>query len=167
LAAIALPRDIFIFHWLFLFMLGMAVFLHHAGHIGAVGFSATLLLAAGGACYTLGPLVGGVGAAAAASLALLRINNPILTYLGKISYSLYLIHVPVGMKLINLGSRLHTGTLGKFAILAAALAITIGAAHLLCLLVEEPARKWSAAIKYRACGHGGHAEPTPIPSPMS
>lgn len=69
-------------------------------------------------------------------------------YLGKISYSLYLLHIPIGMSLINLGYRVsgnHPGFSLVWFLLA--FVISIVAAHLSYKLVEKPSINFSKTIK--------------------
>ena len=71
-----------------------------------------------------------------------------LRYLGRISYSLFLIHYPSGWLVTNLGYRI-TGDHPHAAVLWLALAIlaSIGAAHVLHVFVEMPASKLAARLK--------------------
>jgi peptidoglycan/LPS O-acetylase OafA/YrhL len=168
LAAALVPQGVFIFHWIFLFLMGMLVFQYQVGLVGRRGFWVALALLVAGTCYILGPLVSAVGVGAALTIAFVRVTNRVLVFLGAISYSLYLIHVPVGAKAVNLGVRFVTGMPAKLALLAAGLALSIAAAYVLYRFVEKPAQKWSSAIRYRK-----HllVEPTPqtlgTPSPKA
>ena len=72
-----------------------------------------------------------------------------LSWTGTLSYSLYLLHVPVGGRVMNLGARFVSGTLGQVFILAMALLLSFIAAWLLHRLVEKPSQAWSARIKFR------------------
>ena len=73
-----------------------------------------------------------------------------LTWLGLISYSLYLMHVPIGAKIIDLGARFTDGGIGAILVLAAATGGSIVAAWVLYRSVELPSRRLSARISYRA-----------------
>jgi peptidoglycan/LPS O-acetylase OafA/YrhL len=71
----------------------------------------------------------------------------VLQYLGRISYSLYLVHMLVGTPLVRFGLR-HLPGNGKgfgpaMILIALALAVSIAAAHVLYVLVERPAVRWS------------------------
>src|SRR5262249_47300414 len=57
---------------------------------------------------------------------------------GAISYSLYLVHVPIGGRVVNLGRRVVDGPLQEFFLSLFALAITIGFAAIFYLIVEKP-----------------------------
>jgi peptidoglycan/LPS O-acetylase OafA/YrhL len=68
-------------------------------------------------------------------------------YLGRISYSLYLVHMLVGTPLVRFGLR-HlpghgTGFGPAMLLIAVALAVSIAAAHILYIAIERPAVRWS------------------------
>lgn len=70
-------------------------------------------------------------------------------YLGKISYSLYLVHMLVGTPLVRLGIR-HLGkmTFGTAtALIILAVAGSVAAAHVMYVLVERPAVRWSHRLR--------------------
>ena len=93
--------------------------------------------------YTLAGLVGVAG------IAFLQIRNPVLIFLGTISYSLYLVHPPVTKIVFTLGRSHAQSTLQRTLLILCALAASIFAAWVSYLLVEKPAQKWSASFKYR------------------
>lgn len=70
-----------------------------------------------------------------------------LTGLGAISYSLYLLHVPIGGRIVNLGGRFVSGDLSELVLSLAALALSVLAAVVFWKLVENPAA--AAARKMR------------------
>lgn len=75
-------------------------------------------------------------------LLLLRINLKLsipLAFLGTISYSLYLIHVPIGGRIVNLGSRLGSGPIFEVALSLSALVVCLVFSWLFWRLVEKPA----------------------------
>jgi peptidoglycan/LPS O-acetylase OafA/YrhL len=70
-------------------------------------------------------------------------------YLGRISYSLYLVHMLVGTPLVRFGLR-HLGTMsfGKAMVLMVLMvAVSVGAAHVLYVVVERPAMRWSRRLR--------------------
>ena len=69
-------------------------------------------------------------------------------WLGKISYSLYLVHVPIGGRIVNLGNRYADGEIGRWCVFAAAMASSVLAAWLLWFTVERASIAWSSRIKY-------------------
>jgi peptidoglycan/LPS O-acetylase OafA/YrhL len=152
LAALAflIPDDQFLFHWLFLFMLGMTAFQLRAGIIGRWQFFAWNVLLGIGAWQVGGGIIAATGIATALLIGLFEADlNSVLLFFGHISYSLYLLHVPIGGRVVNLSLRYVHTLPGKVGVLAAALAATVAAAWLLYRYVERPAQQWSSRIRYR------------------
>ncbi len=75
-------------------------------------------------------------------------NSKVLNFLGDISYSLYLIHVPIGGRIINLGVRYADQLYEKIIFIALALFISIVFSYILYRLTELPTKKLSSSIKY-------------------
>ncbi len=78
-----------------------------------------------------------------------------LQYLGKISYSLYLIHYAVSHVVTHVGWALLGGSPSPpqaAACLAVALASSIAAAHVLYVCVEVPSTRWAARLKPATSG---------------
>jgi peptidoglycan/LPS O-acetylase OafA/YrhL len=72
-----------------------------------------------------------------------------LMFLGTISYSLYLIHTPVGTDgLINFFQNLITDPTNRIWLAIAVFPVTIGAAWVFHVLIEKPVIRWSRAVKY-------------------
>lgn len=73
-----------------------------------------------------------------------------LQYVGRISYSLYLIHYAVNHLVVELGFRLydHDPT-AEVLWLVISLLLSLGAAQLMYAWVEAPSMRWSARIKAR------------------
>ena len=69
------------------------------------------------------------------------IPGKVLSYLGTVSYSLYLTHVPIGGRVINLAARFVHGQLEHLCASGLALAIALAFAHLFYLSVERPAQR--------------------------
>lgn len=61
-----------------------------------------------------------------------------LMFLGGISYSLYITHVPVGGRVVNLGSRIVDGEVGRLLLSLLALAICLAFAWGFHRLIERP-----------------------------
>lgn len=147
--ALLLPQWQFLLHYLFLFMLGMLSFQTHAGLLRSDQFLLWLLPLALGAWLTVGDLHAGVGALTSLVIAFARFKSPLLQALGTVSYSLYLIHVPTGLRCVNLGGRFVDGTAQSIALIAFALAASVLLAWGLYVFVEKPARHWSSRVRYR------------------
>lgn len=138
------PR--FVFAYLPFFALGMIAFLRRAHREPLMG--TVWLAAAAGVLLALqrSPLESIVAVIAAGLLACAPEDLPIgrpLRWLGAISYSLYLVHVPVGGRVVNLGERLALPPAGDAACLALALAASLAAAWAFHRLIEAPSLRWS------------------------
>jgi peptidoglycan/LPS O-acetylase OafA/YrhL len=141
---------LFLSHW-YLFMLGTAVGLAIRGNnVGAVVLGAASLA---GALFQVREVGPGVAIATAALLYLLhtrgKLANPLggrlLQYLGKISYSLYLIHPVIGNRgcrwLVTRFPEASRSLPFLLAGMVLACVASVVAAHLLWRIVERPAQE--------------------------
>jgi peptidoglycan/LPS O-acetylase OafA/YrhL len=151
----ACRADVYLFHYSFLFMLGMATFHFRSGLANRRLFLALVAMMGVGTWLTLGRGYAAVGVGTALIIGFAEIRGRrALRFLGDISYSLYLLHAPIGMRIIALSMEHATSMAEKVAVLGAALAASIGAATLLHRWVEKPAQKWSSGIRFqRESGH--------------
>lgn len=88
---------------------------------------------------SIAPWIVGSGVALALAFAAQRPAPRALLALGAVSYSLYLVHVPIGGRVVNLLGRLDPGPLGSIAVVACALLLSGLAAWALWRFVERPA----------------------------
>jgi peptidoglycan/LPS O-acetylase OafA/YrhL len=139
----------FIFRHLYLFMIGMLTFQYHSGLLSKRSYLLTFPLMFAGMYYTLGQLIAAAGVATAASIAFIKIKGGVLRFFGDISYSLYLLHLPVGATLIIIFVKSATSMTSKVFLLIAATGLSIAASYVLYRLVERPSQKLSSAISYR------------------
>jgi len=161
--AFVFPADRLVFHWLFLFLYGISTFQFKAGYTGRTEYFVCITAIFAGAWVSYGALIGCLALLTALSIAFIRVVRfgP-LAFLGSISYFLYLLHVPIGGRIINLGSRFAHGPSARLLVVFIAASITILTSWLFFLLVERPAQRWSAAITYRRkTGASGFASADP------
>lgn len=159
--AIVVKYPNLIFHFAFLFSMGIAVFRYKAGMLRWQTLL-VLFLGLGVASYfQSGLLITAAGLFAAIVIAFINIKNRLLAYLGLISYSLYLVHVPIGGRIVNFGERLHLNGPGQALILFVALTSVLMAAVVFYHLVEKPAQRWSSAIKIRPVSLSLDQKPLP------
>lgn len=144
-----MPDRAFVFHYLGPFVLGILTF---QKYVGLTSVRCYLLVLPIVLAITLASLSIASAVAAlitALIIAFLRIPRVApLVFLGGISYSLYLVHLPIGGRVVNLGARFAHTTAMQIIVLAAAIAISIFAAYLMHRFVERPALKWSASLDY-------------------
>lgn len=72
-----------------------------------------------------------------------------LSFIGKMSYSIYLIHPLIGASFINILSHYVTNGLGKAVIISGGLLVTLISAYFMFLLIEKPSQKLSSSLKYQ------------------
>lgn len=70
----------------------------------------------------------------------------ILSFLGAISYSLYLLHVPIGGRVVNIGRRFIDGPVQEILLSLVALAVSLIVAAIFWKYVEEPAKRASKRV---------------------
>jgi len=141
------PRAIFLY--LPCFAVGFAVFLYRSKRVGFAAFMALVVLFIGLAAFNIDiPYAIATAFAAGAILAPLRRPLPVLSGLGAISYSLYLIHLPVVARISNLSMRLPWSWNQTLAAVAA-VAASLLAAIALWYLAERPAHAWARRIAVR------------------
>ncbi len=138
----------FLFHYLFLFMLGIWTFQMYVGIVGRRLYLPGLLVLGLGTFFTLGFPAALVGVAAALIIVYVKINTRLLSLLGAISYSLYLIHLPIKKFVFLSGAELTDHQWMHLLCVVVSLAISMLAAYLLYRYVERPSQEWSARISY-------------------
>ncbi len=153
-------EGVFLFKYLPLFVLGILAYQARARSIAAplhglltgvallatsfrAGLPATLAGALAAACITLFAVHG-----AAPSLERRRWMRA-LTWAGSVSYSLYLVHVPVGGRVVNLGVRLAGNGASRVGVLLGAVGASFLAAWALHRFVERPSQRLSAALSFQ------------------
>jgi len=75
-------------------------------------------------------------------------NDKISKFLGNISYSLYLVHIPVGGRMINICETLFQSEQIRSIFVFVALAVSIFAAWIFFMLIEKPAMNLAKKIGY-------------------
>lgn len=70
-----------------------------------------------------------------------------LAWLGSISYSLYLVHVPIGGRVVNFGKRFIEGQPLELMLSLAGLAVSIGFAWLFFRTIERPAHMLARLVR--------------------
>lgn len=143
-------NGIWITHWLFFFMLGIALYQYRIKLINILELRFLTV-----ACFVGASINAGIESAIAGLFTSIAIHygdgvqNRILTRLGTISYSLYLIHFPVLGRTINLLTRYTQSTAGAFIVCGIALILSVFAAIAFYFMIERPAKQWAAQVRYK------------------
>jgi len=99
--------------------------------------------------FTTGFLIAFVALATAAAIALTSSQRRFwFASIGTISYSLYLLHVPIGGRIVNLGARFAQGLPSQMLVLFTATIASLGSAYLMYVSIERPVQRWAASFKY-------------------
>ncbi len=133
------------------FLLGIVTFQFRSGLLPKGQYFATLAVATLDLGYVLGPAIAVASLSAALLIAYadrlrLPLQSRFLLWLGSISYSLYLIHVPIGGRVVNLAHRMPQTWWMQSAEAIAALCASLVAAAVLYRLVEKPSREFASRV---------------------
>jgi peptidoglycan/LPS O-acetylase OafA/YrhL len=121
------------------FAVGVVTFAMLSGRLSKPAYSSMLAAVGTGLLFTrdLGVMLATVLPAIA--IATVRMpRNAALAWLGATSYSIYLLHFPIGARVVNLASSLGGSAGLELLAVAAGLAATIMAAWALYVLLEQP-----------------------------
>ncbi|HWB12072.1 MAG TPA: acyltransferase [Gemmataceae bacterium] len=135
-------------HWLPLFAIGMLTFQFYVGKLSGLWYTLLLCLISFISFWIVGSQQTAVGLATAvtmvgvASREVTRFLRPV-AFLGTISYSLYLLHVPIGGRVINLASRLPESPAIRYSAIAAAFGTSIAAAFVFWFFIERRSQLWA------------------------
>ncbi|MCX7386126.1 MAG: acyltransferase [Planctomycetales bacterium] len=140
-------------HWLPLFALGMVGFQFYVGLLAWRSFLPIFVL-----CVAISQVVVGteetVVGLLTVGLIIVTRDRPVpkllkpLSFLGTISYSLYLLHEPVGNRIFNLAGRLPESIVRPLPVLIAGLGGSILIAYGFWRIVEEPSQRWAKMSKW-------------------
>jgi peptidoglycan/LPS O-acetylase OafA/YrhL len=135
--------------WLPVFLLGILMFLYHADIINGREFYITLSVVLlisivkyplGSVIYSIVPLL--------AIISYRNVKFPFFHYVGKFSYSIYLLHPLIATTYINVLSHYVSSPTGKFLLIISGIGITLVSAWISYLVIEGPSKRLSAGITY-------------------
>lgn len=130
----------------------------HAGTLPAAWFWPLFVTVGTVGVWLVGALRAAVGTGPRLALLLVWTSVPrALTGLGAISYSLYLVHVPAGGRVVNLGARLPDHVVVHLGVLTAAVFASLATAIAFWWAVERPSQKPYSQLRYRPPRVGSHA----------
>ena len=139
--------QVLFFKYSSLFCVGMMAFYYHTKMIGRAEFllSSTVLLLFCHLQLGVLPMIAGL---VTLLILFVPLKLRVLEFLGMISYSLYLIHIPVGGRIINLSTNFVEQELARSFVALGAVGVSVGISYLFFRLIETPSIKLSKAIKY-------------------
>lgn len=141
---------LYVFSYMPLFVMGIAVAAYKTGRMNQlllwiVLATAVTVSLVRGQPYAM-PLTGFI---TALLICYAEFKSRVTDFLGKISFSLYLLHVPIGGRIINLGGRYADTAWKVWAVLLVALLVTLIASWVFYKLVEYPSQLLSKKITYK------------------
>jgi peptidoglycan/LPS O-acetylase OafA/YrhL len=125
-------------------MLGIVTFQRYAQIIQNKIYVPAFVVIAAGIFFTLGFPITIVAVTSAVVILKVRLKSRPLKFFGNISYSLYLLHLPIGLRVLRVSST-H-----PYAVAALAVCASIVGAYVLYRLVERPAQWWAARFHYKS-----------------
>jgi peptidoglycan/LPS O-acetylase OafA/YrhL len=152
-ALLALPfivrSNVLVFHYLGLFLFGIAAFQFRAGLIGRETLMLFMLGSGISVWITHDQLTALIGLATSALiLANVNLGMKPLLMLGAISYSLYLVHVPIGGRVVNFGKRYIESQSGEAILSIAGVLVSILTAYVFYRLIEMPTQELASKFRY-------------------
>jgi len=149
LTAFINQSDVFVFKYLCLFAVGIVTFQYFVRIINIREYALLLAVTSFLLFQSLGEVITVVGVLTALVIAFVRIKKiKIVTFFGAISYSLYLVHYPIGGRVISLGKRFATTNVEYFVVSLCGFLLSISFAYFFFRFIEKPAQEWSSRIKY-------------------
>jgi peptidoglycan/LPS O-acetylase OafA/YrhL len=144
-----LPHENFLPFWLPLFAIGILLFLYKSSKISLAEF----LIASFVFVVHLYLFNSNVAAFIAIASILLIVflfgySNRFLAFLGKFSYSVYLIHPLLGATLVNVLSHYISGPFNKFLLVSGGMLVTAAGSYIMYRLIEMPSKKLSSKLGY-------------------
>lgn len=137
-----------VFQYLPFFVMGISYSLLRCGVYSNIEFGFFFAVAVILGLYIHGPILVGLGLITVAAIAFIHNVPRWLTWLGHISYSLYLLHIPIGGRIVNITEVLTKSVNLRLIVAFVALAVCIFCAYLFNRLVERPSQKLSKKISY-------------------
>lgn len=138
-----------IFNYLLLFIVGILLFQFHVGYLTKKEFGLLLLLTLillyvkFDKRYLVAALLPYF------FITYFEFHDRVSKFLGNISYSLYLVHIPIGGRIINLCENFIQDELIRSIFVFVALAVSIFAAWIFFLIIERPFMMISKRITYK------------------
>jgi len=138
----------FIFTFSAFFLIGILLFQYFSGIIGRTEFLIMEVVSLGLAAYRFGWVLMGISLATVLVIRFVREAPRPLLYLGTISYSLYLVHVPIGGRIINISEVLIKNPRMREVMVLVTIAICLVAASVYYRAVEKFFKQAAGAIRY-------------------
>jgi peptidoglycan/LPS O-acetylase OafA/YrhL len=143
------PKEQLVLHIVPVFLIGVFVFQYRVGLSSVWRMLVSIAAMFALMKVPIGMPVASLSAATGLVIAFITLDNRLFGWLGEVSYSLYLLHIPIGLRFIDFTSRLPYS--GSYLILLDLLAVGVSlwASHRFFKRIEGPSQRWSSAIKIK------------------
>ena len=141
-----LPQGTFLPHSWPAFLMGIAGFRYVTRHAGLWETAAVVTLSFVWGYQVLGAVPAVVGLLTVVAILLIQVRSAITDWLGDISYSLYLLHFPIGVRFVALLRPHVHSTIEAFGLALAGTMVSCLSASVLYRLVELPSQKLASRI---------------------
>ena len=150
LPVLLLPGSTFLFSNAFLFLTGIVTFQWYVGLIKRFEYFALIVVFAVCGAFSLNWLAAVVGVATISAINLLKNGNASLASVGKVSYSVYLLHGSIGSFVLYglLAYVVGDSQIEKAFAVLFSIGVSLGAAALSYKFIEKPAMQYSGALEY-------------------
>ncbi|HEX8688254.1 MAG TPA: acyltransferase family protein, partial [Pyrinomonadaceae bacterium] len=145
------PFSNFIVRFVPVFLLGTATFQFRARVVGRAEYALLLVAAGGASFYMVGWRSASAALFAVAVISFYDRRTALADFFGRISYSLYLLHWPVGVLTFSLlGFKLLrvSSDASKIFVVCVAFVACVAASWALYAAVERPAQRWASRFGY-------------------
>jgi peptidoglycan/LPS O-acetylase OafA/YrhL len=140
----------FILHFMVIFAFGIVTFQQYTGIISHRMFKIQILVISIIALITVGVPSAVAAISTSMIITFVRVKVPyFVSFIGMISYSIYLLHGPIGARVVVFGLRFAHVLPMKIIVFICAFLATIISSCIMYLAIECPAKNWSASLKYQ------------------
>jgi peptidoglycan/LPS O-acetylase OafA/YrhL len=146
--ALSVTSESLVFRYLFLFLMGSVLAQYYVKVIRVPELLLMYVPLTIGCTIAMGWKEALVGIISVCIVMVPAFQSKLLTLLGDISYSLYLVHVPIGGRVINLIQRFAHNEVTQLLGVLLAMALSLAGAYVLFRFVEKPSMRLSAAVRY-------------------
>ena len=140
---------LFIFGYATYFIMGILLFQYYCRISTDAEFWILLVITTAVSFYLEGAMLTALSVFTIAMIAFVKKVHPAFVFLGAISYSLYLTHIPVGGRVINIAEAFIHNTYGKELMVFVAFALCILTAYLYYIVIEKRFKILSSKIGYK------------------
>ena len=135
-------------YWAPYFLVGIIYILYKSEKIKIIEFSILATVMSPILLYKYGIIDYGIAAITILIIHFLpTLKSNLMMFLGKISYSLYLLHSILGAAFINFMSHRFTEPYQKFLVISTGFLISVLSAYLFYVFIEKPSHKYARKIK--------------------